>query len=249
MNLGTSRIRIELERRVRKYGGLNMNTNTLNNKNIKLAIQKDGRLTDDTIRFLRRSGLEFASYKQKLFSVCRNFPLEILYVRSTDIPYYVSSGVADLGIIGQNIIFEERPKTKELFNLQYGFCSLILAVPNDSAIQKLKDLSGKTIATKYPNSTKDFFIKNAISVNIVKINGSVEIAPALGIADAIIDLTSTGRTLAINNLRILATLYKSQATLIANKKNLVNGRKLLLEKLIGRFASILSAKNYTYETY
>lgn len=221
-----------------------MNTSKLNNKNIKLAIQKYVRLTNETINFLRSSGLEFESYKQKLFSVCRNFPLEILFVRDDDIPYYVSCGVVDLGILGQNIIFEERPKIKKLLNLEYGFCSLILAVPNNSEVQKLKDLSGKTIATKYPKSTTSFFKKNAIMVNLLKINGSVEIAPTLGIADAIIDLTSTGRTLAINDLRILATLYKSQAMLIANKENLINGRKSLLEKLISRFTSVLSAKNY-----
>src|SRR5947207_10153587 len=101
----------------------------LNNKNLKLAIQKKGRLTDETLEFLRKSGLEFESYKQRLFSSCRNFPLEILYVRDDDIPDYVASGIVDLGIVGQNIVNEEQPKAKNLLDLKYGFCSLIVAVP------------------------------------------------------------------------------------------------------------------------
>lgn len=218
----------------------------LDSKNLKLAIQKEGRLTEETLYFLRKSGLEFESYKQRLFSLCRNFPLEILYVRDDDISDYVASGVVDLGVIGQNVLYEKRPKVKNLLNLRYGFCSLTIAVPKESNIKSIKDLRNKTIASTYPNSTKDFFKKNNIPVKIVSISGSVEITPALGVADAISDLTSTGSTLTLNDLRPLTTIYDSEAVLVANEQSLSNGRKIMLEKLMIRFKGVLSAKDYKY---
>jgi ATP phosphoribosyltransferase len=218
----------------------------LNSKNLKLAIQKEGRLTEETLDFLRKSGLQFESYKQRLFSICRNFPLEILFVRDDDIPDYVAAGTVDLGILGQNILNEERPKVKKLLNLRYGFCSLTLAVPKESDIKEVKDLKGKTIATSYPESTKRFFKENNVPINVVRISGSVEITPALGVADAIVDLTSTGSTLALNDLRVLTKIYDSEALLVANEKSLLNGRKILMEKLMTRFKGVLSAKDYKY---
>ncbi|MBI2086442.1 ATP phosphoribosyltransferase [Candidatus Daviesbacteria bacterium] len=218
----------------------------LNNKNLKIAVQKQGRLTENTLEFLRKAGLEFDTSSQKLFSLCRNFPLEILYVRDDDIPDYVSSGVVDLGILGQNILNEERPKVKKLLNLRYGFCSLVVAVPKESKITEIIDLESKTIATSYPQSTKNFLKKNNISSNMVNISGSVEIAPALGVAQAIVDLTSTGSTLALNDLRLLTKIYDSEAILVANEKSLLSGRKALLDKLLTRFKSVLSAKDYKY---
>ncbi len=218
----------------------------INNKNLKLAIQKQGRLTDETIDFLRKSGLEFESYKQRLFSTCRNFPMEILYVRDDDIPDYVASGNVDLGIVGQNILNEERPKVKKLLNLRYGFCSLIVAVPKELDIKDIKGLRNKIIATSYPESTKKFFQDNNIPVEVVSISGSVEITPALGIAQAVVDLTSTGSTLALNDLRVLTKVYDSEAVLIANEETLRNGKKDLLNKLITRFKGVLSAKDYKY---
>lgn len=208
------------------------------NNNLKLAIQKQGRLTEETLEFLRKSGLEFESYRKKLFSLCRNFPLEILYVRNDDISDYVSSGIVDLGIVGQNTLYEERPKVKKLLNLRFGFCSLFVAVLKESAIKKITDLEGKTVATSYPVSARKFFEKNRIKVNIFKISGSVELAPALGVAEAIVDLVSTGSTLALNDLRMLTKIYDSEAVLIANKETIVDNNLLL------RFQSVLSAKNY-----
>lgn len=220
----------------------------MNNKNIKLAIQKGGRLTDDTLDFLRKAGLEFESYTQKLFSTCRNFPLEIVYVRDDDIPDYVASGSVDIGILGQNLLYEERPaNVKKLLNLRYGFCALTLAVPKESTVQSLEDLNGKTIATTYPNSTKDFFKKNNIKVETIKISGSVEIAPALGVGQAIADLTSTGSTLILNDLRPLVRIYESEAVLIANANSATQeGKRDLLDKLLTRFKGVLSAQNYKY---
>lgn len=219
----------------------------LNNYNLKLAIQKEGRLTSETLDFLRRSGLEFESYKQRLFSSCRNFPLEILYLRDDDVSGYVSSGVVDLGIIGENILNESRPSVKKLLNLRFGFCSLIIAVPKESSMKSLKDLDGKIVATAYPQSTSNFFKQNDIKVTVVRISGSVEIAPALGVAEAISDLISTGSTLALNDLRVLTKIYDSEAVLIANKKITYTDKKcFLLDKLLIRFKGVLSAKNYKY---
>lgn len=220
--------------------------NKFSNGNLKLAIQKEGRLTEETLEFLRKSGLLFESYKQRLFSSCRNFPLEILFVRDDDIPDYVASGTVNIGIIGQNILYEKRPKVKKLLNLRYGFCSLILAVPKDSDIKNIKELKDKTIATSYPQSTRKFFKTNNIPVKVVNISGSVEITPALGVAQGIVDLTSTGSTLALNDLSVLTKVYDSEAVLIANEEALVNGKKKLIEKLITRFKGVLSAKDYKY---
>jgi len=217
----------------------------INDKNLKLAVQKDGRLTDETLELLRKSGLDFGSYKQRLFSTCRNFPLEILYVRDDDIPDYVASGTVDLGILGQNLLYEERPKVKKLLNLRFGFCALTVAVPKESNYTSITDLNGKTVATTYPRSTRDFFKKNNLSVKIVSISGSVELAPTLGIAEVISDLTATGSTLALNDLRPLAKIYDSEAVLISNINSLaVGNKKSLIGNLIVRFKGVLSAKNY-----
>ena len=219
----------------------------LDKKNIKLAIQKEGRLTEETLEFLRKAGIEFESYKQKLFSSARNFPLEILYVRDDDIPDYVESGVVDLGILGQNILNEEMPKVKKLLNLRFGFCSLIIAVPKESRIKDVKELKRKKIATSYPSSTKYFFKQQNVAVEIVELSGSVEIAPSIGVADAIVDMTSTGSTLALNDLRFLTKIYDSEAVLIANDRiGEETSKKNLVDKLTTRFKGVLSAKNYKY---
>lgn len=219
----------------------------MTNNRLKLAIQKNGRLTEETVSFLRSSGLEFESYRQRLFSTCRNFPLEIVYVRDDDIPDYVESGAVDLGIVGQNLINETRPEVKKLLNLRYGFCSLSLAVPKESLVKTATGLEYKTIATTYPSSAEYFFKKRNIKVKIIKIKGSVEITPILGIASAIVDLVSTGSTLALNDLRIIEKLYDSEAVLLANPLSLKNETKRkVIDKLLIRFKGVLSAKNYKY---
>ena len=208
----------------------------MNNTYLKLAIQKEGRLTEKTLDFLRRSGLEFERCTKRLFSTCRNFPLEILYMRDDDIPDYVANGTVDLGIIGQNILFETCPKVKNLRLLRYGMCALTLAVPKESTIQNLSDLRGKIIATAYPKSTRNFFEKNNIPVQLIQMSGSVEIAPTLGIAQAIVDLVSTGMTLDLNDLRPLEKIYDSQAVLIANEKTIsIPDRQTLFTQLMARF--------------
>lgn len=220
--------------------------NLMNNNYLKLAIQKEGRLTDETLAFLRTSGFEFESYKQRLLSLCWNFPLEVLYVRDDDIPDYVASGTVDLGILGQNLLYEDRPKVKKLLNLRFGFCRLVLAIPRDSMIKDIRDLDGKKVATTYPKSTKIFFEKNKVKIKIITINGSVEITPILGIADAIVDLVSTGSTLALNELKVISEIFNSEAVLITNSKTMENEKKEILDKLLIRLKAALSAKNYKY---
>ncbi len=224
-----------------------LNNMKINNDKLKLAIQKNGRLTDETLSFLWRAGLEFENYKQQLISVCRNYPIELLFVRDNDIGDYVEKGVVDLGILGQNLLLEERPKVKKLLNLRFGYCSLIVAVLKESDIFDIKDLNNKKIATSYPNSAKIYMDKNEISAEIIKINGSVEIAPSLGIADAIVDLSSSGSTLILNDLRIVEKIFDSEAVLILNNSPKTSSiKKKLVENLLQRFKSVLSAKKYKY---
>lgn len=221
--------------------------NKFNKKNLKLAVQKGGRLTDETLDLLRAAGLEFESYRQRLFSTCRNFPLEILYLRDDDIPDYVNAGIVDLGIVGQNLLYEKRTNVKKLLNLRYGFCTLAISVLKESSIESVDNLKNKKVATSYPNTVKTFFKKKNIPIDVVEISGSVEITPTLGVASAIVDLVSTGSTLALNDLRLLETIFESEAVLIANPQSLANSlQNKLISQLLMRFEAVLSAKKYKY---
>ena len=214
--------------------------NKLNITNLKLAVQKNGRLTKETMNLLYETGFEFDVYKQGLFSSCYNFPLDILYLRDDDIPSYVESGVVDLGIVGQNILCEVNKSVRSIIGLNFGFCSLSIAIPEESNIKKIEQLKNARIATSYPNSTKEYFKKKNIPVNIIVVSGSVEIIPALGMADAIVDLVATGRTLALNDLRVIKKIYNSQAMLIAgSKNNLSEEKQILMQKLIKRFKKLI----------
>ncbi|MFZ2025676.1 MAG: ATP phosphoribosyltransferase [Microgenomates group bacterium] len=217
----------------------------LNNGYIKLAIQKKGRLTESTIALLRSAGLEFESYQQKLFATCRNFPLNIVYLRDDDIPDYVEKGAVDLGIVGENVLIESGSRVKKILPLPYGYCTLSLAVPKESKANKLLDLRNKRIATSYTELASRYLKKNKIQAELIRINGSVEIAPALQMSDAIIDLVSSGSTMALNDLRVIEKIYESQAVLIG-KKDISPTKAVLIEKLLLRLNGVLSADNYKY---
>lgn len=214
---------------------------------LKLAIQRSGRLTDPTLSLLRSIGLDFESYGQKLVSHCRNFPLTILYGRDDDVPELVDMGTVDLGIVGRNLVHEEGVDLKELLPLGFGQCALVVAVLRDSRFQTVTDLSGSKVATSYPHSTKRFFDEIDASPEVITISGSVEVAPTIGLADAIVDLTATGSSLLLNDLRSIATILESEAVLVANPDSYGDDQKREnIERLLLRIRAVNAARRYKY---
>jgi len=212
-------------------------------KTLKIAIQKSGRLNEKSVELLKNCGLSFENYKSSLISNVSNFPLEILFLRDDDIPEYVQDGIADLGIVGENVISETGVDVSFLQMLGFGKCTLKLAVQTHSNIQNVSDLNGKSIATSYPVILKNFLNKNNINADIRTISGSVEIAPGLGLSDAIFDIVSTGGTLKSNGLKPFAEVMKSEAVLIG--RNGIEAEPLVVE-LIQRIQSVLRAKETKY---
>jgi ATP phosphoribosyltransferase len=212
-------------------------------KTLKIAIQKSGRLNEKSVELLKNCGLNFENYKSSLISPVSNFPLEILFLRDDDIPEYVQDGIADLGIVGENVIEETEVEVSYLQRLGFGKCSLKIAVPNNNDIQSLADLGGKAIATTYPVILGKFLKKENIIADIRTISGSVEISPGLGLSDAICDLVSTGGTLKSNGLKPFADVMSSEAVLIGSK-NIENSD--LVQELIQRIQSVLRAKETKY---
>ena len=212
-------------------------------KTLKIAIQKSGRLNEKSVELLEHCGLSFENYKSSLISPVSNFPLEILFLRDDDIPEYVQDGIADLGIVGENVINETEVEVSYLQKLGFGKCSLKIAVPNNNTIQQLIHLNGKAIATTYPVILGKFLKKNNIQADIRTISGSVEISPGLGLSDAICDLVSTGGTLKSNGLIAFADVMSSEAVLIGTKGS---ENSDLVKELIQRVQSVLRAKETKY---
>lgn len=212
-------------------------------KTLKIAIQKSGRLNEKSVELLKNCGLSFENYKSSLISSVSNFPLEILFLRDDDIPEYVQDGIADLGIVGENVISETEVNVAHLQKLGFGKCTLKLAVQNNSDIVTIQDLEGKAIATSYPVILQKFLDKENIKAEVRTISGSVEIAPGLGLSDAIFDIVSTGGTLKSNGLKPFAEVLSSEAVLIGRKGDEDN---LLIQELIQRIQSVLRAKETKY---
>jgi ATP phosphoribosyltransferase len=212
-------------------------------KTLKIAIQKSGRLNEKSVELLKNCGLNFENYKSSLISPVSNFPLEILFLRDDDIPEYVQDGIADLGIVGENVIEETEVEVNYLQRLGFGKCSLKIAVPNNNSISELKQLNNKSIATTYPVILGKFLKKQGINADIRTISGSVEISPGLGLSDAICDLVSTGGTLKSNGLIPFADVMSSEAVLICSKEN---GESELVKELVQRIQSVLRAKETKY---
>jgi ATP phosphoribosyltransferase len=214
---------------------------------LRMAIQRSGRLTDETLKLLHLIGLEFESYGQRLLSRCRNFPLSILYGRDDDIPGYVEMGTADLGIVGRNLIVEEGVDVCELVPLGFGYCQLVLAVLRDSEYQTVDDLRNVKLATSYPNSARKYFESIGANPEIITLSGSVEMAPALGLADGIVELTATGSTLLLNDLRSIHTVLESEAVLVANKAALEDPeKKQEIDRLLLRINAVRAARRFKY---
>jgi ATP phosphoribosyltransferase len=214
---------------------------------LRLAVQRSGRLTEDTLGLLHAIGLEFESYGQRLFSHCRNFPLSILYGRDDDIPDYVDRGTVDLGIVGRNLIHEEGVEVTELLPLGFGYCALIVAVLRDSPVQAPEELLEARIATSYPNSARTYFEKLGGKPEIITISGSVEVAPSLGLADAVVELTATGSSLLLNDLRPIHQILESEAVLVANPKALADpAKKANIDRILMRIDAVRAAKRFRY---
>jgi len=215
------------------------------NGTLRIAIQKSGRLSEGSLILLKQMGLEFESYRDRLFAQCRNMSIDILFLRDDDIPEYVRDGVADLGIVGSNILDESQVPVQRLLPLDFGFCSLAIAVPEQSSLRNISDLAGKRIATSYPFTLARFLKSKCIAAERVLLKGSVEIAPALQVADAVCDLVSTGSTLRTNRLTVLETVSRSQAVLIGKKDPMAKKQKII-EKLLLRAQGVQEARKYKY---
>jgi ATP phosphoribosyltransferase len=214
---------------------------------LRLAIQRSGRLTDETLKLLHLIGLEFESYGQKLLSRCRNFPLSILFGRDDDIPGYVGLGTADLGIVGRNLIYEEGVDVTEITPLGFGYCALVIAVLRDSPYHTLDDVKSLKFATSYANSARRFFADHGAHPEIVSLSGSVEMAPSLGLADAVVELTATGSTLLLNDLRQIATILESEAVLVANNDAMNDPvKRANIDRLVLRINAVQAARRYKY---
>ncbi len=214
-------------------------------KKLKIAIQKSGRLNEDSIRILKECGIEFNNGVNKLKADAQNFPLEVFFLRDDDIPQYVEDAVADIGIVGENVVLEKNKNVKTVERLGFGKCRLSIAVPKNKKYNSIKDFDGKKIATSYPVILSKFLKKEKITAEIHEISGSVEIAPGIGLADAICDLVSSGSTLFMNGLKETEVILKSEALLIANK-NLSEEQNKLVEKLLFRINALRKAKNNKY---
>jgi len=212
---------------------------------LKIAVQKSGRLLDESLKLLKECGISIDNGKDQLKAQARNFPIDILYLRNSDIPQYVQDGVADIGIIGQNTLIEKQKAVREVLPLGFSTCRLSIAVPKDTPYTGPQDLQNKRIATSYPNSLKQFLDKHGITADIHEISGSVEIAPNIGLADAICDLVSSGSTLFKNGLEEKDIILKSVAAIVANR-NLSTENQAILDKLLFRIKSVLAARNNKY---
>lgn len=213
--------------------------------NLKVAIQKSGRLHDDSMRLLKDIGISIDNGKDQLKASARNFPIELYFLRNSDIPQYLKDGVVDVAIIGENVLREKGGDIKVAEKLGFSKCRVSIAVPKKSSINSLADLDGKRIATSYPNTVRQFLESNNLNSPIHIINGSVEIAPNIGLADAICDIVSSGSTLFKNNLEELEVLFKSEAVLAVSPVIGIE-QKENLDKLQFRLRSVINGRQKKY---
>lgn len=212
---------------------------------LRIAIQKSGRLQEGSLELLKESGLAFSNGKDQLKTQARNFPVEVLFLRDDDIPQYIEDKVADVGIVGENIFVEKQKRNEIVKRLDFAKCRLAMAVPRSENYTGVTWLQGKNIATSYPEIVKKFLKKHNIEAGIHEISGSVEIAPGIGLADAICDIVSTGSTLLSNGLKEVEVVMQSEAVVIANP-DLDKDKQDILDKLLFRIEAVKKAKNNKY---
>jgi len=212
---------------------------------LKIAIQKSGRLFEDSIALLKECGIDLRNVKDRLRTTSDNFPIEVFFLRDDDIPQYVEDGVADIGIVGENVLFEKNKTVEVLEQLGFGKCRLSLAIPRNEEFAGIQQLQGKRIATSYPVLLTNYLKEYNVEADIHEISGSVEIAPGIGLAEAIADLVSSGSTLFMNGLKEVATILSSQAVLVKNH-NLSDDKIILLNKLLFRIRAVKKSKRNKY---
>ncbi len=212
---------------------------------LKIAVQKSGRLNQNSLKLLRDCGIDINNGKEQLKVSVSNFPLEILYLRNSDIPQYLEDGVVDIAIVGENLLIEKDKNVKIIEKLGFSKCNVSLAVPKEVLTDELSYFNGKKIATSYPNTLQKFLSRNNINADIHVISGSVEIAPNIGLADGICDIVSSGSTLFKNGLRETEIILKSEAVLAKSNK-ISEENKKVLDRLVFRIQSVLKAKNTKY---
>lgn len=212
---------------------------------IRIAIQAKGRLSEESITLLMEAGLSIEEGKRKLLAKCGEFPMEVLFLRDDDIPGAVAMGVADIGIVGLNEVEEKSANTKIMHKLGFSKCRISLAIPKSSEYNGLEYFNGKRVATSYPAILKKYFKSKGISAQIHTITGSVEVAPSVGMADAIFDIVSTGGTLITNGLKEVEKVFFSEAVLIANP-SLDKDKRATVSQLISRFESVERSRGMKY---
>jgi ATP phosphoribosyltransferase len=217
----------------------------MENQKLKIALQKSGRLAEASVNLLKKCGIRFDNGQGKLKSAAQNFPLEIFFLRDDDIPQYIEDAVADIGIVGENVLSEKRCDVNVHEKLGFGKCRLALAIPKSFPYDSLADLSGKRIATSYPKILDNFLEENNIPAEIHVISGSVEIAPSINLADAVCDLVSSGSTLFTNGLQEVETVMNSEAVLVS-RPNLDWQLQTILDKLLFRVRAVKAAAQNKY---
>lgn len=214
---------------------------------LRLAVQKSGRLSEDSLHLIRECGISFSKAGGKLKSKAYDFPIEFLYLRDDDIPGYVSDGVADIGIVGENVLVEYGCAVDGVLKLGFSKCRLSIGIPKDVEYRGISDLEGKKIATSYPNILGEYLKKKGVNADIHEISGSVEIAPSIGLADAVCDIVSSGSTLISNGLKEVEAIFASEALMIGYKE-LSPEKKEILDKLLFRIAAVMRASKAKYIT-
>jgi ATP phosphoribosyltransferase len=214
-------------------------------KKLRIAIQKSGRLSEKSLSLLREAGINLNNGSRKLRSVAQFFPLEVIYLRDDDIPQYVEDGVAHIGIVGENEYAEKECEVDLIERLGYSRCRLSIAIPKSDDFSSLEDLNGKRIATSYPHILEKYLRKQGVKAEIHVLSGSVELAPSIGMADAIFDIVSSGSTLISNGLKEVEVVMKSEAVIIANP-DMDEATRAILNDLIFRIRSVLAASNNKY---
>ncbi|MEL0650381.1 ATP phosphoribosyltransferase [Algibacter sp. TI.3.09] len=213
--------------------------------NLRIAVQKSGRLNEDSMALLKDIGISIDNGKDQLKASAKGFPVEVFYLRNGDIPQYLKDGVVDVAIIGENVLIEKGEGINVVEKLGFSSCRVCIAVPKDADYKGVKDLDGMRIATSYPNTVQQYLEKNGITANLHIINGSVEIAPNIGLADAICDIVSSGSTLFKNNLKEVETILTSEAVLAVSPV-LSEEKQAILDTIQFRIQSVLKGRNSKY---